>query len=85
MEKSDLLQQLRIDRSEERARGPGSRVWIGVLVGVNFSLWFAARESDWHQYSETWDRVLGLWCIASVLLLIVHQQDTQRQPDVVRG
>ncbi len=34
MEKSDLLQQLRIDRSEERARGPGSRVWIGVLVAL---------------------------------------------------
>ena len=34
MEKSDLLQQLRIDRSEERTRGSGSRVWIGALVAL---------------------------------------------------
>jgi RND family efflux transporter MFP subunit len=34
VEKSDLLQQLRIDRSEERARGSASRVWIGALVAL---------------------------------------------------
>src|SRR4051812_13792381 len=34
VEKSDLLQQLRIDRSEERTRASGSRLWIGVLVAL---------------------------------------------------
>ena len=34
MEKSDLLQQLRIDRSEERARASGSRVWIGAIAAL---------------------------------------------------
>ena len=34
MEKSDLLHQLRIDRSEERSRASGSRVWIGVVVAA---------------------------------------------------
>jgi len=34
VEKSDLLHQLRIDRSEERTRTGGSRVWIGVVVAL---------------------------------------------------
>ena len=34
MEKSDLLHQLRIDRSEESSRATGSRVWIGVVVAA---------------------------------------------------
>jgi RND family efflux transporter MFP subunit len=34
VEKSDLLHQLRIDRSEERSRAAGSRGWIGVVVAV---------------------------------------------------
>jgi len=34
VEKSDLLHQLRIDRSEERSRAAGSRVWIGVVVAA---------------------------------------------------
>ena len=34
MEKADLLQQLRIDRGEERASSRGSRVWIGVVVAL---------------------------------------------------
>jgi len=31
VEKADLLQQLRIDRGEERSTSRGSRVWIGVV------------------------------------------------------
>jgi RND family efflux transporter MFP subunit len=34
VEKSDLLQQLRIDRSEERTRAGGSRLGIGIAVVV---------------------------------------------------
>jgi len=34
VEKSDLLQQLRIDRSEERSRSRGSRLWIGVVAAL---------------------------------------------------
>ncbi len=34
MEKADLLQQLRIDRGEERSTTRGSRVWIGVVVAL---------------------------------------------------
>ena len=34
MEKSDLLQQLRIDRSEPAARSRGSLAWIGIVVAV---------------------------------------------------
>lgn len=34
MEKSDLLQQLRIDRSEPVARSRGSLAWIGIVVAV---------------------------------------------------
>lgn len=34
MEKSDLLHQLRIDRSEPEARSRGAGVWIGVALAV---------------------------------------------------
>ena len=34
MEKSDLLQQLRIDRSDERPRARGSRLVISVVVAL---------------------------------------------------
>ncbi len=34
MEKSDLLQQLRIDRSEPAARAIGTSTWIAIFVGV---------------------------------------------------
>jgi RND family efflux transporter MFP subunit len=34
VEKADLLQQLRIDRSEERSTSRASRVWIGVVVAL---------------------------------------------------
>jgi RND family efflux transporter MFP subunit len=42
VEKSDLLHQLRIDRSEPAARLRGSLVWIGVLIGVLVLLALAA-------------------------------------------
>ncbi|HJT97877.1 MAG TPA: efflux RND transporter periplasmic adaptor subunit [Rhodanobacteraceae bacterium] len=34
VEKSELLQQLRIDRSDERTRTPASRAWIGVVAAI---------------------------------------------------
>ena len=34
MEKSDLLQQLRIDRSEREQKSRGALVWIGIAVGL---------------------------------------------------
>src|SRR6185312_14751248 len=34
VEKSDLLNQLRIDRDEERSTSRGSRAWIGVVVAL---------------------------------------------------
>ena len=44
MEKSDLLHQLRIDRSDERSRGSGSRVWIGAVVAL---ILIAALAGGW--------------------------------------
>ena len=44
MEKSDLLQQLRIDRSDERSRAGGSRAWIGVAVAL---VVLAAAAGGW--------------------------------------
>jgi RND family efflux transporter MFP subunit len=44
VEKSDLLHQLRIDRSDERSRAPGSRVWIGAVVAL---ILIAALAGGW--------------------------------------
>ncbi|HEY6940014.1 efflux RND transporter periplasmic adaptor subunit [Dokdonella sp.] len=46
MEKSDLLQQLRIDRSAPTPRGRGAGVWIGAVVGV-LALGLAAGGGWW--------------------------------------
>lgn len=47
-------------------------VRVGVVVGVSFSFWFAAGILNWIK-PETWqNQVAGLWCIATLFLLVVR-------------
>lgn len=47
-------------------------VRIGVVVGASFSIWFLAGIEKWIR-PETWqNQVAGLWCIATLFLLVVR-------------
>lgn len=50
-------------------------VRIGVVVGVSFALWFLAGIERWLSPGSTGYRALGLWCIATLFLLVVWKAD----------
>lgn len=47
-------------------------VRIGVVVGISFALWFLAGIEKWIVPETTANQVAGLWCIATLFLLIVR-------------
>jgi RND family efflux transporter MFP subunit len=55
VEKADLLQQLRIDRGEERSTSRGSRVWIGVVVALVVLVALAAGGWWWFAGGKTFE------------------------------
>ena len=55
MEKADLLQQLRIDRGDERSTARGSRVWIGVVAALVVLVALAAGVWWWFAGGKTFE------------------------------
>ena len=55
MEKADLLQQLRIDRGDERSTARGSRVWIGVVAALVVLVALAAGVWWWLAGGKTFE------------------------------
>lgn len=47
-------------------------VRIGVVVGVSFALWFLAGIEGWIVPLTWQNQVTGLWCIATLFLLVVR-------------
>lgn len=54
-------------------------VRIGFVSGVSFSIWFAAGIYGWVMPGTTINRVIGLWCIATLFLLVVWKADEREQ------
>jgi hypothetical protein len=54
-------------------------VRIGVLCGLSFALWFVALREGWVHPLDTANRVAGLWCIATLFLLVVWKHDGVEQ------
>lgn len=50
-------------------------VRIGVVVGVSFAAWFVVGIERWAYPGSTFYRAAGLWCIATLFLLVVWKAD----------
>lgn len=50
-------------------------VRIGVLCGASFAIWFVAGIERWATPGTTLNRALGLWCIATLFLVVVWKAD----------
>jgi RND family efflux transporter MFP subunit len=55
VEKADLLQQLRIDRGDERSTARGARVWVGVVIALVALLALAAGGWWWLAGGKTFE------------------------------
>jgi RND family efflux transporter MFP subunit len=55
VEKADLLQQLRIDRGDERSTARGTRVWVGVVIALVALLALAAGGWWWLAGGKTFE------------------------------
>lgn len=47
-------------------------VRVGVVVGLSFSLWFIGGIEHWIRPLTWQNQVAGLWCIATLFLLVVR-------------
>jgi hypothetical protein len=52
-----------------------AQVRMGVICGLSFALWFFAGIEGWLRPGTVENRVLGLWCIATLFLLVVWKAD----------
>lgn len=50
-------------------------VRIGVVCGLSFTVWFVVGIEGWASPGTAVYRALGLWCIATLFLLVVWKAD----------
>lgn len=54
-------------------------VRIGFVCGASWALWFLVGLQGWVSPGSVPYRVAGLWCIATLFLLVVWKADEKRQ------
>lgn len=59
-------------------------VRIGFLCGASFALWFTATQQGWITPGSTLNRIVGLWCIATLFLLVVWKAGERNQLQAYR-
>lgn len=62
-------------------------VRIGFVCGLSFAVWFLAlREWPlWFFHHKTLSQVIGLWCLATLFLLVVWKADGAEQVKLHRS
>lgn len=55
-----------------------SALWgvrMGLIVGASFCIWFIVGIQGWLSPTSTAYEAIGLWCVASLFLLVVWKAD----------